>query len=742
MATIYVIDSPTAPGTAVCIKSGSWPGGDGTDNSTIQAALVAAGANGTVIISGGVGGKTYSGTQINTTGGTSFSDSGITLRGALASDDPTSQHTGPVVIDGTGTDANVLRPLGAVFTASNIEVRSKSGRWALYGSVVNGNDLVITGQGRGLRHTGGTINRLRLLGSGNGGSNEYSYQADAGSAIVLNWPIFQDIGTPARANGAAQVTVNNGILSGDCANVYTANVFLLPSTFIGSLIFNNSVVLSSPSESLRTTSVIRNDSTSGGTVTANKCVLQDGVLGGAYIGVTSNDCTKLSPVFKRNRRRGYVTYSFDDNVSLGDCKTLAVDVMGNSVPVTWYMNYSPDNYTTEQAALIVDLIENGHDVGGHSWSHCQIGVIENAFTVISTAPSPLISVTIDQTSQNPAEWSGVLVLKSDGEVVHSASLGVNINIGTIISGINAVSGWTAALVSGATQFISSATLRAKSETSASSSVTIALERNLAGSLPTDRWAYVEIMYHKKVCEEWLSALVGYPYVIKTFAYPGGSYRSGVDDVLVGIAAYYESIGVQPYELARTASVSNGHYLLKSTNIYQSTGPHVTSVVDVAKIAETVGRVCDYLAQAGAAFHLYSHQFSEISAENIKLILDEILENQNISVTSLAEFADLLRTGETADGMTYSVIIADRPDYHLLPASPCIGAGADVGLTTDADGNAVPGAVGYDIGPCSYMPGWTVFDGSMPPLSLSPTAPGDLKQVQAWKRSDVTKEEMP
>lgn len=54
---------------------------------------------------------------------------------------------------------------------------------------------------------------------------------------------------------------------------------------------------------------------------------------------------------------------------------------------------------------------------------------------------------------------------------------------------------------------------------------------------------------------------------------------------------------------------------------------------------------------------------------------------------------------------------------------------------------VPGAVGYDIGPYSYMPGWTVFDGTTPTLALADTAPGKLLEVQEWKTASVTKKQI-
>lgn len=99
----------------------------------------------------------------------------------------------------------------------------------------------------------------------------------------------------------------------------------------------------------------------------------------------------------------------------------------------------------------------------------------------------------------------------------------------------------------------------------------------------------------------------------------------------------------------------------------------------------------------------------------------------------------LSADNTPENCGVDPLISD--EQRLTPQSPCIGAGVDVGLTTDADGNAVPGAVGFDIGPYSYMPGWSPFDSTMPALALSDTAPGKLRSVQTWKRADVTKEEI-
>lgn len=151
-----------------------------------------------------------------------------------------------------------------------------------------------------------------------------------------------------------------------------------------------------------------------------------------------------------------------------------------------------------------------------------------------------------------------------------------------------------------------------------------------------------------------------------------------------------------------------------------------------------------VADGGQVVSIVSHGSTEFSAADWELIFQVLAEYPEVRVGSLSDFVEhVLQSGEytTHDGITYTRSWSEDADYNLVPTSPCIGAGVDVGLTTDADGNAVPGAVGYDIGPYSYMPGWTLFDSTMPPLSLSPDCPGKLKQVQEWTRSDVSIEKI-
>lgn len=101
----------------------------------------------------------------------------------------------------------------------------------------------------------------------------------------------------------------------------------------------------------------------------------------------------------------------------------------------------------------------------------------------------------------------------------------------------------------------------------------------------------------------------------------------------------------------------------------------------------------------------------------------------------------------AGGLAHNLAQATDPkftnaaayDYRPQVDSPLIRAGVNLSVPHGLDGIAIEQQNGADIGPYSYMPGWTLFDGTMPPLALASTAPGDLKQAQAWSKVATAKE---
>ncbi len=63
------------------------------------------------------------------------------------------------------------------------------------------------------------------------------------------------------------------------------------------------------------------------------------------------------------------------------------------------------------------------------------------------------------------------------------------------------------------------------------------------------------------------------------------------------------------------------------------------------------------------------------------------------------------------------------DFHLLPTSPCIDAGTDVGLTLDADGTPLPQGNGFDMGVFEYI----IQGGGGDEIYIDPTNSGNPGQ---------------
>lgn len=154
--------------------------------------------------------------------------------------------------------------------------------------------------------------------------------------------------------------------------------------------------------------------------------------------------------------------------------------------------------------------------------------------------------------------------------------------------------------------------------------------------------------------------------------------------------------------------------------------------------------------AGVHCIAYTAGYTEIDASNNCYYVhpDALTIGANLGkhlggiANSLSEFSALIADDAlvtTKENNSADVNPLIDANYRLTKGSPCIRAGVDVGLTVDADGVTIPTGAGFDIGPYFYKPevdeGFSpwVKQGTMPALTLSDTAPGDLRSVQEWKK---------
>jgi hypothetical protein len=178
--------------------------------------------------------------------------------------------------------------------------------------------------------------------------------------------------------------------------------------------------------------------------------------------------------------------------------------------------------------------------------------------------------------------------------------------------------------------------------------------------------------------------------IRYDADPGGIFGSGgsISDNLI----YNERTGIMLLGGDATSIYNNSIYNSAAYGIRIQGGSCDADIVK-NNIIHTAGT------------NLIYNQDATNSVINYNCYYDTSYTNKfNWNGTTYSTIA-LWRTGSSQDANS---IAADpkftslvTPDFHLLPASPCINAGVNVGLTLDYEGNTVPKGRAPDIGAYEY-----------------------------------------
>ena len=166
--------------------------------------------------------------------------------------------------------------------------------------------------------------------------------------------------------------------------------------------------------------------------------------------------------------------------------------------------------------------------------------------------------------------------------------------------------------------------------------------------------------------------------------------------------------------------------------YTTSAIRFRSVNIVPKIKNAI-----FASAAGASYHIQNSSGTSVGTD------DDI--NNNCFYGSGTNLAISNNGGTNRVAANPLFVDSAARNFALNGNSPCINAGAAItGRTVDIVGAPILGIP--DIGPYenqgalnAYCGTWSPFDSTMPALSLASTAPGDLKQVQAWKKVATAKE---
>ena len=178
------------------------------------------------------------------------------------------------------------------------------------------------------------------------------------------------------------------------------------------------------------------------------------------------------------------------------------------------------------------------------------------------------------------------------------------------------------------------------------------------------------------------------YTVTTAAYPGG-FRSA-DNI-----SYLQSLGLIG---ARAVNDANTTLSLEVSKVFELQAYDLPSTVGTTNIATNIAAILHAAANNGWIVVFMGHAATEYSLASWQTLIDTVASmastTTRIRVMTLHDAITYIKAnGSTADGgLTYTRTITSAPDYHLLPGSPAINAGANLCATlvnsTDYDGNAV------------------------------------------------------
>lgn len=221
-ATIYVKPMPGAETQYTCNKAdgyGDSTCSDGTANSDIEAASAAAGAAGTIIISGGASGQTYKGTMLD-----SDNILSISAEKTIVNDSSTAGHTGQVTFSGTTTSA-IMVITGAPVTVTGIRFLTEDAglpSYTIYNSAIatfTNCIYAINAEQTNAVHSIGTNGNLTITNATVTGSAAHVFVSMFGSAVLsVSGGTFDHSASPTQkwlnGNGGTSISIAGVTITG------------------------------------------------------------------------------------------------------------------------------------------------------------------------------------------------------------------------------------------------------------------------------------------------------------------------------------------------------------------------------------------------------------------------------------------------------------------------------------------------------------------------------------------------
>jgi hypothetical protein len=428
--------------------------------------------------------------------------------------------------------------------------------------------------------------------------------------------------------------------------------------------------------------------------------------------------------------------------SQGGIFTLTIDDTGNYDDALWaaqsaerygyHISFAPYTYgeswyktggypwRDDVKKAIAYLINNQHDVACHSRSHSHL---DNTDVFELTHPTATMTISVDQSAERSDNWTGTLHL-STGEAIRLEDPNYN-NIGMLVDYLSGLEGYTCTVSPAMSKGTKSVCLANVADQSLSGGYTAHVDQT--------KFLEVEIAEAKEGLETLIRGLPNEGYSCPACA----DYEivTWVSPYNVGTTELMDAVHDAGFKIARMSNprLVYPRYSLNELAIYSC---YCVSYRQISLIDENGKNVLDagkaggtimFAAEHGAMMNLFLHDlpitYEDQGTENGKMNRSDIAELFDMLydaksgffvIGSLRDAWDymnkngaIIRGENDGSDRRHRLIPIDNFDGHLMPNSPCVDAGADLGLVEDYEGKEVPidgdmdGVALVDVGPFEF-----------------------------------------
>ncbi|RMD51224.1 hypothetical protein D6827_02650, partial [Candidatus Parcubacteria bacterium] len=420
--------------------------------------------------------------------------------------------------------------------------------------------------------------------------------------------------------------------------------------------------------------------------------------------VGSNLQTNEFPYFNGfEYNEAYFAITVDDRTNVSNADSIAAVLDDLGYHLTFNVN-TPTLIDSADWATIQDLVNRGHDIGGHSYGNHHI---DNTapFTITYNGTDTNVAVTV---SGNSTSFS----ITGDTGVDNVGPLDLTDPaynpLPDLCTYIDGLANYSCDLIG------ASAVEYTSYHSNTLQDTTTSLATGVATEIPYDRRMpsaggrfFTEALVDTKAAIE---SNIGGGYTVVSFAYPGQAHdstaRDAVEDAGYSIARGSSAIATSAHKMDNISDIFMALMSITTDEVKGSGYDTLTSAEQEERIRSFARAWSVYALQNGISAALTIHTSDTMNATEVGWLVDELVKN-GIQIKSMREIYQAISSGwTTSDNRSYTKTYSDSLDLTYKSYSPAVDAGTTIsGITTDLAGNPIYGTP--DIGPYEYQPTLTM-----------------------------------